>query len=75
MEEYLVRQYLAGFASKAKKPLHTGVRTELHDLISLSACLSVYDCVCVTVVLFTDCESCATSISTHPCYGTAFEGR
>ena len=41
MEEYLVRQYLAGFASKAKKPLHTGVRTELHDLISLSVCLSV----------------------------------
>ena len=32
----------------AKKPLHTGVCTECHSLISLSVCLSL----CVTFVVF-----------------------
>ena len=41
-----------------------GVRTRCHYLISLSACVSV--CVCVTFVVFTDCESCTKSISTNP---------
>ena len=42
-------------AYKAKKPLHTGLRTGCHYLISLcpSVCLSV----CVTFVVFTDCEN------------------
>ena len=42
----------------------TGVRTGCHYLIDLSVCLSV--CVCVTFVVFTDCESCARPISTNP---------
>ena len=41
-----------------------GVRTRCHNLISLSACVSV--CVCVTFVVFTDCESCTKSIATNP---------
>ena len=36
----------------------TGVRTGCHFLVS------VY--VCVTVVVFTDCESCTRPISTNP---------
>ena len=43
-------------------PLHTGVRTGCHYLISLSVCVFV----CVTFVVFTDCESCTRSISTNP---------
>ena len=46
------------FAYRAKKPLHTGVRTGCHHLISL--------CVRVTFVVFTDCESCTRPISTNP---------
>ena len=61
------------FSFKAKKPLHTGVRTGGHYLISvsvclsvcLSPCLSVLLCVCVTFVVFTDCESCTRPISTN----------
>ena len=45
------------FAYRAKKPLHTGVRTGCHHLISL--------CVRVTFVVFTDCESCTRPISTN----------
>ena len=51
------------FAFKAKKSLHTGVRTGRHYLISLSVGLSV--CVCVTFVDFTDGESCTRPISTN----------
>ena len=47
---------------KAKKPLHTGVRTGYN--ISLLY-LSVY-CVRVTFVVSTDCESCTRPISTNP---------
>ena len=62
------------FIFKAIKPLHTGVRTVGHYLISLSVCLpvclfpclSVLLCVCVTFVVFTDCESCKRPISTNP---------
>ena len=42
----------------------TGVGTGCHYLIDLSVCLSV--CVCVTFVVFTDCESCTRPISTKP---------
>ena len=35
---FLMRPF---FAFRAKKPLHTGVRTGCHYLISLSVCLSV----------------------------------
>ena len=38
----------------------TGVRTGCQYLIDLSVCL----CVCVTFVVFTDCESCTRPIST-----------
>ena len=38
----------------------TWVRTGCHYLISLSVC------VCVTFVVFTDCESCTRPISTNP---------
>ena len=50
-------------AYKAKKPLHTGLRTGCHYLISLcpSVCLSV----CVTFVVFTDCENYTRPISTN----------
>ena len=62
---FIVRPF---FACKAKKPLHTGVRTGCHYLISLSVrlavCVSVS--VCVTFVVFTDCESCTRPISTNP---------
>ena len=44
---------------------NTGVRTEYHYLISLSVRLSVY-ILCVTFVVFTDCESCTRPISTNP---------
>ena len=54
----------AFFCIQAKKPLHTGVRTGCHYLFSLSARLSV--CVCVTFVVFTNCESCTRPISTKP---------
>ena len=49
------------FAFKAKKPLHTGVRTGYHYFNSL-VCVSV----CVTFVVYTDCESCTIPISTNP---------
>ena len=47
----------AVFAYRQKKPFHTGARTGCHHLINI--------CVCVTFVLFTDCESCRRPISTH----------
>ena len=50
----------AVFFLKAKKPLHTGMRTGCHYLISLSVC------VCVTFVVSTDCESCTRPIATNP---------
>ena len=40
----------------------TGVRTGCHYLISLFFCVSV----CVTFVIFTDCESCTRPIFTNP---------
>jgi len=39
----------------------TGVRTGCHYLVSLFVCV----CVCVTFVLFTDCESCTMPVSTN----------
>ena len=43
------------------------MRTGYRYLIILSVCLSVYlSAVCVTVVVFTDCESCTSQISTYP---------
>ena len=42
----------------------TWVLTGCHYLISLPVCLSV--CVGATFVVFTDCESCTSSISTNP---------
>ena len=45
------------FSFGQKKPLHTGVRTGCHYLIFLS--------VCVTFVVFTDCESCTRPSSTN----------
>ena len=59
---YLSTGIEAVFCLSAKKPLHTGVRTGYHYLISLSVCVSV----CVTFVVFTDCQSCTRSISTNP---------
>ena len=50
------------FFLREKKPLHTEVRTGGHYLISLSVRLSV----CVTLVVFTDCESCTRPISANP---------
>ena len=46
----------------------TGVRTGCHYLICLSVCLRLWVCVsvCVTFVVFTDCESCTRLISTNP---------
>ena len=35
-------------------------------LFNSSACMSVCMCVCATFVVFTDCESCTSSISTNP---------
>ena len=55
---------MSPFLPKAKKRLHAGVRTGCQYLISLSVRLSV--CVCVTFVVFTDCESCTRPISTNP---------
>ena len=52
------------FAFRAKKPLHTGVSTGCHYLVSLSVRLSV--CVCVTFVVIIDCESYTRPISTNP---------
>ena len=52
----------AVFCLQAKKPLHTGVRTGCHYLINLSVCPLV--CLCLTFVVFTDCESCTKPIST-----------
>ena len=62
----------AVFCLQGKKPLHTGVRTGYHYLISLSVCLSV--ClsvylsvrVCIKFVVFTDCESCTRPITAKP---------
>ena len=51
------------FASKAKKPLHAGVRTGRDYLINLSVCVPVCD---IEFVVFTDRESCARPISTNP---------
>ena len=52
----------AVFCLWEKKPLHTGVRTGCHYLISLSVSVSV----CVTFVVFIDCESCTRPIFTNP---------
>ena len=53
------------FAFRAKKALQTGVRRGCHYLFSLSVvCLFVS--VCVTYVVFTDCESSTRPISTNP---------
>ena len=41
---------------------HTGVRKGCHYLIRLSVCVRV----CVTVVVFTDSQSCTRPISTKP---------
>ena len=41
------------------------MRTGLIFFISLSVRLSVY-CVCVTLVFFTDCDSCTRPISSNP---------
>ena len=49
------------FCLQGKKPLHGGVRTGCHYLISLSDVS-----VCVTFVVFTDSESCTRPISTNP---------
>ena len=46
-----------GFFLEGEKPLHTGLRTGYHNLI----CLSV--CVCVTFVVFADCERCTRLIN------------
>ena len=56
------------FAFMQKKFFNTGVRTGCHYLISLSVRLSVCVSVsvCVTFVLFTECESCTSPISTNP---------
>ena len=43
-------------------PLYIEVRTGCHYLIGLSVCLSV----CVTFVVFNDCESRTWPISTNP---------
>ena len=56
----------AVFCLYAKKPLHTGVCRGCHYLISHSVRLSVCLSVCVTFVVFTDCESCTRPISTTP---------
>ena len=57
------------FASRAKKPLHNGVRTGCHYLISLfvrlSVCLSISVGVCVIFVVFTVCESCTRPTSSN----------
>ena len=50
------------FGLHAKRPLHTGVRTGWPCLIRMHICLSV----CVTFVLFTDCNSCTRPISASP---------
>ena len=50
-------------AFRAKKPLHTGVRTGCHCLICLSVCVCVCD---IEFVVFTDCDSCTRQISTNP---------
>ena len=42
----------------------TGARTGCHYLLGLSVCVCVR--VCVTFVVFIDCESCTTSTSTNP---------
>ena len=47
-----------------KKPLHTGVGTGCHYVISVSLRLSF--CECVTFVVFTDFESCTRPTSTNP---------
>ena len=59
VELILMRPFL-GF--RRRKPLHTGVRTGCHFLINLSVCASAS--VCVTFIVFTDCESCTRPIST-----------
>ena len=47
------------FASRAKKPLHTRVRTGYHCFISV--CVRA----CVTFDVFSDCERCTRKISTN----------
>ena len=51
-----------------KKRLRPEVRTGCHGFNSLSVCLSVRLCVCVTFVVHIDCESCTRPISTNPGY-------
>ena len=53
------------FAFKARKAFHAGVLTGCHHCVILSVCLSVYLCVCVTFVVFTDYERCTRPISTN----------
>ena len=53
---------------RAKKLLHTGLRTGHTYLITLSVCLSVYYVVCVPVVAFTVCENYTMLIPTNPGY-------
>ena len=48
------------FAFRATMPLHTGVRTWCHYLISLPVH------VCVTFVVFAEAKSCTRQISTNP---------
>ena len=55
------------FAYRAKKPPHKGVSRGCHYLNSLSVrlCVCVSVNVCVTVGVFTDCDSCTRPISTN----------
>ena len=61
------------FAFRKKSPFIPGcVHGAIIYLVCLSVCLSVcvclsvWLCVCVTFVVFTDCESCTRPISTNP---------
>ena len=56
----------AVFCLKAENPLNAAVRTGCHHLFTLAVSPSVCHCVCVTLVVFTDRESCTRPISTNP---------
>ena len=49
-----------------KASSYTGAYRVPLFIISLSVCPSLYLSVCVTFVVFTDCESCTRPISTNP---------
>ena len=51
------------FTFRAKKSLHTGVRTGCHYLTFRYVCVRVCD---IEFVVFIDCESCARPIPTNP---------